>query len=115
MGSYDGIFAAAYKFPPYNPDRLTSQKGFDTADDMLTYAACRANFNLKRYAILADGWQIVPAVADTRDARHKQASEYAAFVSWCLNNIMSPAGLAQDFRGVLFEMLRGAWGRVQGV
>ena len=109
MGSYDGIFAAAYKFPPYNPDRLTSQKGFDTSDDMLTYAACRANFNLKRYAILADGWQIVPAVAEPRDARHEQASEYAAFVTWCLNNIVSPAGLAQDFRGVLFEMLRAAW------
>ena len=109
MGSYDGIFVEAYKYAPFNPDKLTSQKGFDAADDMLTYAACRANFNLKRYAVLADGWQIVPAVTDPMDTRHLRAKEYADFVMWCLSNIVSEAGLAQDFRAVLFELLRAGW------
>ena len=37
MGSYDGIFVNSYRYAPFNPDKLTSQKGFNTADDMLTY------------------------------------------------------------------------------
>ena len=109
MGSYDGIFVNAYKYAPFSPDRLTSQKGFDAAEDMLTYAACRANFNLKRYAVLADGWQIVPAVTDPLDTRHAQAKAYADFTAWCLNNIVSPSGMTQDFRAVLFAILRAAW------
>ena len=109
MGSYDGIFVDSYKYAPFNPDKLTSQKGFDTADDMLTYAACRANFNLKRYAVLAAGWQIVPAVTDPGDTRHTEAKRYADFVTWCLTNIVSASGMVQDFRGVLFETLRAGW------
>ncbi len=109
MGSYDGIFVNSYRYAPFNPDKLTAQKGFDVADDMLTYAACRANFNLKRYAVLSQGWQIVPAVVDPMDTRHAQAKTYADFASWCLNNIVSASGVVQDFRGVLFELLRAGW------
>ena len=109
MGSYDGIFVQSYKYAPYNPDKLTSQKGFDLADDMLTYAACRANFNLKRYAVLSEGWSVEPAVRDPLDTRMAEAQLYADFVRWCFNNIMSEAGLYQDFRSVLFEISRAAW------
>ena len=110
MGSYDGIFVNSYRYAPFNPDRLTAQKGFDAADNMMTYAACRANFNLKRYAVLAQGWQIVPAVTDPLgDTRHAQAKAYSDFAAWCLNNIASEAGVIQDFRSVLFELLRAAW------
>ena len=109
MGSYDGIFVTSYRYAPYNPDKLTSQKGFDLADDMLTYAACRANFNLKRYSILFGGWTIQAAVRDPLDSRMAEAQMYADFVRWCLENIAAPTGLHQDFRSVLFEISRAAW------
>ena len=76
---------------------------------------CRANFNLKRYAVLADGWQIMAAVTDPLDTRHAQAKAYADFVAWCLNNIVSRAGMAQDFRGALFALLRAGWDGFQGL
>jgi hypothetical protein len=109
MASYDGIFRTSFRYPPFSLDKLTQQKGYDTADDMLTMAACRAPFNLKRYAVLADGWEIVPAVMDPFDTRHAEALRYADFVRWCFQNIRSQAGLIQDFRAVLFEILRACW------
>ena len=113
MGSYDGIFVNSYRYAPFSPDRLTAQKGFDAADDMMTYAACRANFNLKRYAVLAQGWQIIPAVTDPGNMRHAQAKAYADFVTWCLNNIVSVSGVIPGFPGRFVRAAAGRVGRLQ--
>jgi Protein of unknown function (DUF935) len=109
MAAYDGIYSSSYRFAGFTPDKLLSQKGWDVPEDMLNMAACRAPFNLKRYSILSQDWEIVPAVTDPFDTRNEQATYYAGFVRWCLTNIESPSGMEQDFRNVLFEMLRACW------
>lgn len=109
MRSYDGIFRSAFRYPPYQLDKVLQKQGWQVAEDELNLSACRAPFNLKRYAALADGWEVVPAVTDPYDSRAEEAKAYADFTTYCFNNIVSPAGLPQDFRAVLFELQRALW------
>ena len=109
MGDWDSIFRQSFRFPPYSLDALTRQKGYEESEKMLTMAACRAPFNLKRYSILSDNWKIDPAVQDPLDQRYEQAKEYSDFVEWCFSNIVSESGQQQDFRAVLFMTMRAMW------
>lgn len=110
LGSYTSIYVPQYRLAQYNPDLLTTQKGYDIFETMLTMAACRAPLNIKRYAVLHKGWTVLPAVTDPTDSRHAAAKELADATSWALSNILDPAtDEPQDFRSVLFELLLGCW------
>jgi phage gp29-like protein len=110
LGAYDGIYAAQFRLAQYNPDLLTSQKGYGIYDEMLTQAACRAPLNVKRYAVLHKGWSVVPAVSDPKDIRHDAAKQIADAVTYALSNILDTrTDEPQDFRSVLFETLSACW------
>lgn len=109
MNSYDGVYSASFRYPPFSLDKLLQQQGWQIPEDMLTMGACRSPFNLKRYAMLDDGWEIVPAVTDPFDARSEEAKVYTDFVNWCFGNIVAENDVHQDFRAVLFDVLRANW------
>ena len=109
MRAYNGIYRASLRYPPYSLDQLTQQKGYDVADNMLTLGACRSPFNLKRYAVMSDGWEIVPAVTDAFDTRYAAAKEYADFAKWVFSNMCSRSGYAHEMTTTLFEIMRGMW------
>lgn len=110
LGSYDSVYVPQYRLAQYNPDLLTTQRGYAVFDEMLTMAACRAPLNVKRYAVLQKGWSIVPAVTDPTDTRHEAAKLLADAATYALQNIVDPiTDEPQDFRSVLFEMLAAVW------
>lgn len=110
LGAYNGIYATSYKLAPYNPDLLTTQKGFAIYEQMLTMAACRAPHNVRRYAVLQKPWTVVPAITDPGDPRAEQAKTLAEAATWALSNILDPqTDEPQDFRAVLFELLAATW------
>lgn len=110
LGAYDGIYTHQFRLAQYNPDLLTTQRGYGVYDDMLTSAACRAPLSVKRYAVLHKGWSILPAVTDPTDTRHEQAKLLADAATYALSNILDPAtDEPQDFRSVLFELLAACW------
>lgn len=110
MGAYDGLYTKQYALAQYNPDLLTTQKGYLKYREMLTMAACRAPFNIKRYAVLHKPWSVQAAVLDPNDSRHEEAKLYADTAQWALSNILDPAtDEPQDFRSTLFEMLYACW------
>lgn len=110
MGAYDSIYAASFRFAQYNPDLLTTQKGYDTFDKMLTMAACRAPFNVKRHAILSDMWVVKSAIQDAKSPDFGKAAELAKYCEHLLANIeVDATDHQQDFRSVLFELLRACW------
>lgn len=100
--SWDSVTARTFRFPPYNPDALIQGKGYDAMEYMLTMAAVRAPANVKRYAVLYKGWEVVPPTAYKEDA---QAKEIARAAQVALENIEAPGDQVQDFRQVLFEVL----------
>src|SRR5689334_21992976 len=103
LGAWDSIFAQSFRLAPYSPDLLTTQKGYDLYDQMLTMAACRAPFNLKRYAVLAKGWRVLPHErgCDPLSADHGSAHELADFVQGLLEEITLPeTDQTQDFRRI---------------
>src|SRR6185437_10547959 len=110
MAGYDSIYAASFRFAQFNLDQLINQVGFDKFDEMLTMAACRAPFDIKRYAILSDGWDIVSAIREPEDPDFGKADELAQFTKYVLKNIRNDqTDFPQDFLAVLFELLRGCW------
>jgi len=110
VGAYDGVYAPAYRYPGFSLDKMLGLKGYQFVEDMLQMAACRAPFDLKRYAVLQDGWSVEAAVTDPGAPRHSQAQEMANAVTWALQNIRDPeTDLTQDLKTVLFDMMMGAW------
>lgn len=109
VGSWDSIFGPSYRFAGFTPDLLTTQKGYDLYRDMLTTSACRAPFNVKRYAVLYKGWEVLPAVSDPKEPDFEAAKGLADAVTYAFNNIVDEGDLVQDFRSVLFETLRACW------
>src|SRR5579863_8334259 len=75
VGAYDGVFAPSFRYPTFSLDSVLAQKGYQFVEDMLQMAACRAPFNLKRYAVLQDGWAVDPAVAYLASPDHAAAQE----------------------------------------
>ena len=110
MGAYDSIYIPSYRFAQYNPDQLISQQGYDVIENMLTMAACNAPYNIKRQAVLMNGWKVHSAITDVKDPNFVKADEYAKFVTWVLQNIISSTTRnKQSFRQVLLELLRATW------
>lgn len=110
MGAWDSVYRPSYRLAPYNPDELTSQKGFDTYRQMLTTSACRAPLNVKRYTVLQKPWSVQPAVIDPKDTRHEAAKAIADHCDWVLRNILdTDIDQPQDLRVVLFELLLACW------
>jgi hypothetical protein len=109
MKSADAIYRSQFRYPPYNLDALTNQKGYELADEMMTMGACRAPFNLKRMAIQSDGWEIVPAITDAFDSRYAVANQYSDFVQWIFDNMSSPSGYPHDMGTSIWEICRGMW------
>jgi len=71
----DGIF------PPWSPDDLVRRKGLEIYDRMQTDSQISACLTTKKFAVLADGWSVVPASEDGRDA------EAARFCRWALEEM----------------------------
>jgi phage gp29-like protein len=105
VSPYDLIYLKSYKIPSYNPDVLTTQRGYDVMDDMLNMAAVRAPTNVKRYAVIHKPWSVVPRVLDPHDSRSEQSGEIAKFCQYALENIEDEDGNVQDMRAVMFEIL----------
>jgi phage gp29-like protein len=109
-GAYEGIYAPSLRYPQFSLDRLLSQHGYGYVEDMLYMAACRSPFDLKRYAVLQDGWDIVPAQADPKHPDHECAKKLADEVRYALQNIRDEVtDFTQDCASVLFELMYGAW------
>jgi Protein of unknown function (DUF935) len=110
MGAWDSVYRRSFQLAPYNPDELTSQKGFDTYRQMLTTSACRAPLNVKRYTVLQKPWKVEPCVIDPTDTRHEAAKALADHCNWVLGNILdTDTGQPQDLRTALFELLLACW------
>ena len=110
VGAYDGVYAPSFRYPTFSLDTQLAQKGYQFVEDMLHLAACRAPFNLKRYAVLQDGWSVEAAITDPDQPDHAEAQELADFVTLALENIRDPeTDLNQDLRSVLFDIMTGAW------
>jgi phage gp29-like protein len=110
MGAYDGVYAPSFRYAGFSLDAMLAQKGYPFVEEMLTMAACRAPFNLKRYAVLQDGWSIEPAVQDPNAPDHASAAELAKAVELALQNIRDPeTDLVTDLRSILFDMMGAAW------
>lgn len=110
MGAWDSVYRWSFRLAPYNPDELTSQKGFDTFRQMLTMSACRAPLNVKRYTVLQKPWKVEPCVVDPTDTRHEAAKALADHCDYVLRNILdTDTDQPQDLRTVLFELLLACW------
>ena len=110
MGGYDSIYASStYKYAQNNPDPVITRIGYRTLTEMLTMAACRSPFNLKRSMVLSDGGRVVPAIVDPSDPNYAQAKEFAQFCTYMIDNIKDVGDLVQDFRLVLWQMLEACW------
>lgn len=109
LGSYDSYQAAAFIFPPYNPDAFIVSKGYQVLDDMLNIIPLKNALNTRRDAVLSRGWSFTPQI-DGKDAlkddpEYDQAQKLADLLTWCLENIEDDSGNCQDFRDVLYELL----------
>src|SRR5580658_1750356 len=110
VGAYDGVYAPSFRYPTFSLDTMLAQKGYQFVEDMLHLAACRAPFNLKRYAVLQDGWSVEAAVTDPDQPGHADAQDLADSVTVALENIRdAETDLTQDLRSILFDMMTGAW------
>lgn len=110
VGAYDGVYASSFRYPNFSLDAALAQRGYQFVEDMLQMAACRAPFNLKRYAVLQDGWSVEAAITDPDAPDHAAAQDLADDVTLALQNIRDvETDLTQDLRSVLFDMMTGAW------
>ena len=109
-GAYDGIYAPSFRYPQFSLDQLLAQKGAQFVVDMMHMAACRAPFDLKRYAVLQDGWDIVPCQAEPEHPDHEQAKKLADEFKYAFENIRDyTTDFTQDPLALLFDMMQGAW------
>lgn len=111
VGSYDGVFANSLRYAQFSLDELAAKLGQQFIEDMLRLSACRAPFNLKRYAVLRDGWEILPAIDDPSHADVGSAKEIADAYRLAMNNIVDPeTDTVQDPMMLIFDMMYGSWG-----
>ena len=83
LGSSVSVFGA------YNPDDLVTRKGYAIYDQMQTDAQVSACLNIKKFAVLSQGWEVHPCSDSAADR------EAAEFVRFCF----------QDMRGSILDAL----------
>lgn len=79
--------ATGFTTPAYSPDDLVTRKGLAIYDEMQKDAQVRSCLNTKKFAVLSDGWQVVP------DGKSALDIEVADFVRFCLDDMY---GSVQD-------------------
>lgn len=110
MSAYNGVFASSYKFPPFQNDWFLQKIGWDRVDATLNLSACRAPFNLLRYATLGPGWRVDSAIKSDTDPDFQAAKDIADALTWCLSHLVDEeTGFTQDFRNVVWEMQYAWW------
>ena len=87
------VATSAFRLAAYSPDDLLSRKGLAIYDEMQKDAEVRSCLNTKKFAVLSEGWDVLPASADAMDV------EIAEFVKHCL---VEMRGSVQD---MLFKVL----------
>jgi phage gp29-like protein len=85
--------STAFRLASYTPDDLLSQKGLAIYDEMQKDTQVRCCLNTKKFAVLAKGWDVLPASNEPADV------EIARFVKFCLEDMR---GSVQD---ALFKVL----------
>ncbi len=84
---------STFMIPAYSPDDLVSAKGLAVYDEMQKDAQIRSSLNTKKFAVLSDGWKLMP------DGDSPKQIEIAEFVNFCLDSM---DGSVQD---MLFNAL----------
>lgn len=107
LGSTFGYQASLIRIPPYNPDSLISQKGYQLFDEMVKLAAVAGPVNLKREATLYKGWDLVPAIVSDKDPRYGLAQQIRDECYRILSDIQTDWGVHQSFRDVLWDTTDG--------
>lgn len=70
VASAGGLLAGSfYGISPYNPDALVCEKGYEIYDRMQLDCQVSACLSIKKFAVLAKGWEIHPASDDPEDIR----------------------------------------------
>ena len=82
-----------FRLAAYSPDDLLSQKGLSIYDEMQKDAQVLSCLNTKKFAVLSEGWDVLPASDEPADV------EIAGFVKFCLDDMR---GSVQD---MLFKVL----------
>lgn len=108
MGGQFGSSSSMIRLPPYNPDLLFQQRGYQLFDEMETLAAVAGPVNLKREATLYKGWDLVPAIKSEReDKRYAIAKEIRDECYRILTGIGTDWDVTQAFRDALWEVTDG--------
>jgi phage gp29-like protein len=77
----------------YSPDDLVVKKGFGIYDEMQRDAVVKSALEVKKFAVLAKPWRIIPATDSKKDEK------IANFVEWSLRHVRG------EVTGVLYETL----------
>lgn len=87
-----GALSGLMSIQPYSPDDLLGSRGYSIYDRMQRDAQVQACLNIKKFALLARGWQVHPASDDPDDVKT------ADFVRFAL----------EDMRGCILDVLYNA-------
>lgn len=96
FGHYDAYQAAAFRFPPYNPDALLTAKGYEELDRQMAHAAVYAPLTILRDAILYKGLSVVPWTPDISQPPPQEAQALADHLTYDLNEIEDAYGNVTD-------------------
>jgi len=74
-------YLGSWKITPYNPDTLINTKGMLTIDKMKIDEQVKSCFAVKKYLILSNGWDVVPA------NETPEAQEHADYIKYCFEKM----------------------------
>ena len=92
LATADRFSAVLGRMMQYNADDLVTANGFEIYDQMQRDAQVVACLNVKKFAVLSNGWQVHPAGDSSEDLRA------AEFIRFCL----------EDMRGTILDVLHKA-------
>ena len=95
-----------FQFRDFNPDALVRRKGLKIYEQMRQDDQVKSSLELKKHAVVASGWSIVPASQDPRDI---EIAEFVEFVlhkmRGTINNFLFQAMTALDFGYSISEII----------
>lgn len=110
VGSYDSIFATAYRFAPYNPDALLTARGYQILKEMLTSSAVQAPLNIVLTAVLAKDVKVDPCVQDEASEDYVEAKQISDALDYDLKDIRLPkTDRVQDFKATARDLSTGIY------